>query len=173
MMRYGSIRYTMTRTICLALLLLAPTPVVIAAEPAATQPASEPSATTKPGDRPALEADFQKLMTRAVLVGHFSVDGQDAPAKQDRYTIVRATKLQNDIWLFTVRIEFGGKDVTVPMPVPVRWAGDTPVISVTDLTVPGIGTYTARVVIYRDRYAGTWNGADHGGEMWGHIERAK
>ena len=110
-------------------------------------------------------------MTGAVLVGHFNIDGQDAPAREDRYTIVKATKMQGELWLLTVRIQYGGRDLTLPLPVPVRWAGDTPVISVTDLTVPGAGTYTAHVVIYRGRYAGTWSGADHGGAMWGKIER--
>ncbi len=110
------------------------------------------------------------MLTGAVLAGHFSVDGQNAPPKEDRYTIVRATKMQGNLWLLAARIQFGGKEITVPLPVPVNWAGDTPVISVTDLTVPGIGTYTARVVFYRDRYAGTWSGANHGGEMWGTIE---
>lgn len=110
------------------------------------------------------------MLTGAVLAGHFSVDGQNTPPKEDRYTIVRATKMQGNLWLLAARIQFGGKDVTVPLPVPVNWAGDTPVISVTDLTVPGIGTYTARIVFYRDRYAGTWSGTNHGGEMWGTIE---
>jgi hypothetical protein len=60
----------------------------------------------------------------------------------------------------------------VPLVIPVKWAGDTPVISVTDLSIPGAGTYTARVMIYRDQYAGTWSGVDCGGHLWGRIERA-
>ena len=135
----------------------------------APSPATQP-ATTQASEREALEADFQKMLSGAVLAGHFSVDGQDAPPKEDRYTIVRATKMRGNLWLLVARIQFGGKDATVPLPIPVNWAGDTPVISVTDLTVPGIGTYTARIVFYRDRYAGTWSGAKHGGEMWGKIE---
>jgi hypothetical protein len=54
----------------------------------------------------------------------------------------------------------------------VKWAGDTPVISVTDVGVPGLGTYTARVVVYGDQYAGIWSTSDgsHGGQMWGKLE---
>ena len=48
------------------------------------------------------------------------------------------------IWVS--RVQFGGKDVTIPMIIPVKWAGDTPVISVTDLGFPGLGNYTARVI---------------------------
>ena len=73
--------------------------------------------------------------------------------------------------MLATRIQFGGKDVTVPLVVPIKWAGDTPVISVTDLSVPGVGTYTVRVVVYRDHYAGTWSGTGHGGVLWGTVSK--
>jgi hypothetical protein len=57
------------------------------------------------------------------------------------------------------------------MPLKVFWAGDTPVISLTDLSIPGLGTYTARVMVYRDQYAGTWKAKDHGGHLFGRITR--
>jgi len=43
------------------------------------------------------------------------------------------------------------------------------VITLTDLTRPGMGTYTARVLLYRDQYAGTWSGNNAGGQMFGKI----
>ena len=46
-------------------------------------------------------------------------------------------------------------------------------ITVTDAKIPGLGTYTARVMFYRDEYAGTWSGGNHGGHLWGKIERGK
>jgi hypothetical protein len=63
----------------------------------------------------------------------------------------------------------------MPMIVPVKWAGDTAVISVTDFGLPGFGTYTARVLIYKDQYAGTWGSSRQGGPggvMWGKLEKA-
>ena len=87
--------------------------------------------------------------------------------KEDRYTIVKVTKMGEDLWLFS---GMGNSKLPIPIPVPVKWAGDTPVISVTKLSIPRGGTYTARVVIYGDRYAGTWDAGDHGGQMWGRIE---
>jgi hypothetical protein len=81
------------------------------------------------------------------------------------------TKIGEDQWLFTARI--GKAGFPVPIPVPVKWAGDTPVISVTKLAIPTMGTFTARVVIYDGQYAGTWDAGDHGGHMWGRIERPK
>jgi hypothetical protein len=43
-------------------------------------------------------------------------------------------------------------------------------ISVTDMTIPGMGSYTARVMIFKDQFAGMWNAGDHGGMMSGKIE---
>src|SRR5207237_8784736 len=79
-------------------------------------------------------------------------------------------KRPGEPWEFRARIHFGNKDGTIPIQTPVKWAGDTPVISVTDFGFPGLGTYTARVMIYGDHYAGTWSGHDHGGHLWGRVE---
>jgi hypothetical protein len=46
---------------------------------------------------------------------------------------------------------------------------DTPVITLTDISILGFGTYTARVVLYRDQYAGTWSGKNYGGQLFGKI----
>jgi len=125
-------------------------------------------------ERAALEKKFEETMSGAVLVGSFTVAGKDnGPPKTDRYTIVKASKLQGDTWLFLARIEYGNKDITVPIPIEVKWAGDTPVISLSDLTIPKMGTFTSRVMVYRNQYAGTWQHDDHGGHMWGRIERAQ
>jgi hypothetical protein len=150
----------------------------VAAAAVATQ------ATQAVRDQAALEREFQATMSGAVLVGRFSDAARpDAPPKEDRYTIQRVSKITDDAgagagdgagdrWLFLCRIPFGTKDLAVPLTIPVKWAGDTPVISVTDMTIPGMGTYSARVMIYGDQYAGTWRGGTHGGHLWGRIERA-
>jgi hypothetical protein len=131
---------------------------------------STPAAQPAP-DTTQLEQKFSKTMTNAVLVGRWTLDGDDMPPKTERYTISSVTKLHGDLWLFNSRIQFGSKDVTVPLIIPVKWAGDTPVISVTDMGIPGIGAYTARVLIYDDRYVGTWSGSPtHGGTLFGRIE---
>ena len=58
----------------------------------------------------------------------------------------------------------------LPVTVHVKWAGDTPVIELTDESVMGMGTFTARVVIYRGHYAGMWSNAKgHGGQMFGDV----
>jgi hypothetical protein len=72
--------------------------------------------------------------------------------------------LCGEMWTFYVRVQYQGKDVTMPLPLQVRWAGDTPVITLTEQSLPGMGAYTARVLIYQGRYAGTfaWE------ERWGY-----
>ena len=121
-----------------------------------------------------LEKEFEKKMSGVTLVGRFSTDGkEDKPPKQDKYVISKVTKVGDDVWLFGAQLG-DGKPV-LPLPLQVKWAGDTPVITVTKFPIPKMGTYTARVVIYGDRYAGTWEDAKggHGGHLWGRLERAK
>jgi hypothetical protein len=140
------------------------------------QDASKPAA-TQPTTQGTLEQQFAERLTNVVMVGQFTMGDNQAP-KADKYTIVSVRKMAGDVWLFNAKVQYRGSDVVLPLPVPVKWAGDTAVISVTDFGLPGMGTYTARVVIYKDQYAGIWmaNAANgrpaHGGQMWGRIERA-
>ena len=109
-------------------------------------------------------------MTGATLIGSFTLTGQvEKKLTEEKYTISRCKKIKGDLWQFETRIEYGGHDVTVPLALQVKWAGDTPVITLTDLAVPGLGTFTARVLVFRGEYAGTWNGGDHGGHLFGRI----
>ena len=122
-------------------------------------------------------------MRGAVLDGQFTVfsegeganpadtEGEPVKLRSERYEIEKAVKLAGDVWTFHARIQFGDKDVTLPVPVTLTWAGDTPVVGVTDLGLPGLGSYTARVVFYRDSYAGMWWGGKHGGNLFGTIKR--
>ena len=118
-----------------------------------------------------LEKQFAESLTGATLVGQFTVTGvnDDKPLAKDRYALGVVKKLKNGFWSFEARIQYGDHDVKLPLALPVKWAGDTPVISVTNVAFPGLGTYSARVVIYGDQYAGTWSGRDHGGQMFGRI----
>src|SRR5215212_1061217 len=146
-------------------------------EAQATKPA-----TTRAATQEDLEKQFAENLSGATLVGKFTEERAARPnaprpdagqPKEDRYTLTKVQKLYGDNWLFVARIQFGDKDVSVPIMLPVKWAGDTPVITVTDARIPGMGTYTARVMFYRDEYAGTWSGGNHGGHLWGKIERPK
>ena len=123
-----------------------------------------------PEDSAALEEHFRQSLSGATLVGHFTV-GDRKNLREEKYTITKVSKIPGGLWLFQVRIQYGKRDVTLPLPLNVEWAGDTPVITLTDLSIPNLGTYTARVLIYRDQYAGTWSGGDVGGQMFGRVVR--
>jgi len=138
-------------------------------------PPAEVKKTASSIDRAELEKRFQAVMTGAVFRGQWSLieNGEVGESKPDSYQIQKVSKVSEDVWLIHARIKFGKTDVVLPVPVHVNWAGDTPVIAVTDVGFPGIGTYTARVVVYDNLYAGTWTGAGYGGVMSGVIVRGK
>jgi hypothetical protein len=108
------------------------------------------------------EKKFQESMSGVTLVGSSTRVNKEGLFGEERYTIE-----------FQARIKYGTHDVPIPLPLTVRWAGDTPVITLTDLAIPGLGTFTARVLIYGDQYAGTWSGqgAGHGGQLFGKVVR--
>ncbi len=118
------------------------------------------------------EAKFERL-SGTTLVGHFtdSNKADTSELTEERYVLEKVVKVDGENWLFRARIQYGDRDLTVPLTLPVRWAGDTPVICVDNLPIPGMGTFTARVMIYEGHYAGFWKGADHGGHLFGTIQR--
>ena len=126
----------------------------------------------KKGDREAREKAFASKLTGATLAGFFSLDGKDSvPNKPDRYQIVSAKKLNGDDWVITSKMKIGDNEVDIPIVIKVYWADDTPVMSLTDLTIPGMGTFTSRVMFHGDRYVGTWQHGEMGGHMWGVVEK--
>jgi hypothetical protein len=120
-----------------------------------------------------LEKQFAEKMSGATLVGRFTTRDQDAekPLAEDKYTLGKVHKLPNGLWSFETRIQYGDHDVKVPLALQVKWAGDTPVITLDNVLVPGLGTFTSRVVVHGDEYAGTWSGGNHGGHLFGRITR--
>lgn len=115
---------------------------------------------------------LETLLTGAILVGHSTTTGgEKTELEPDRYELTSVKHVGHDRWLFMARIRYGKNDVTIPMTLPIHWAGDTPVITVDNMGFPGLGTYTARVMIYADHYAGFWSGGDHGGHLFGVVKR--
>ncbi len=118
---------------------------------------------------------FQALLTGSKLVGHFTVLGRDGqPPAPEEYTIQSVKKdREGDYWIFQAGVKYGKVDLTVPMKLQVKWAGDTPVITLTDLTIPLLGTFSSRVIFYNNKYAGTWTHGEAGGHLFGVIEKVE
>ncbi len=146
-----------------------------APKPAARETAKDQSAElSSHPNRAELEQKFKDTMANTVLAGRWCLveAGKLGDEKEDKYTIQSANKIGEDLWVIFSKVEYGTKNVTLPIPVQVKWAGDTPVISITNLGLPGLGTYSARVVIYDQTYAGTWSGGGHAGLMHGLIKKS-
>jgi hypothetical protein len=122
-----------------------------------------------PTSQDELDRKFQEMMRGVTLVGRSTRLSDDKIIGQEKYVIEKVSKLAGETWLLQARLQYGGHDWPVPVPVVIKWAGDTPVISLTDVSIPGKGSFTARVVLYEGQYAGTWSAKDHGGQLFGKI----
>lgn len=114
---------------------------------------------------------FAQSMSGVTLVGYSTRINREGLSKEESYAIDSITHVTGDTWLFKTTLKYDGRNIPVPIPLTVKWAGDTPVITLTDLSIPGVGSYTARVLLYRDQYAGTWSGKNAGGQLFGKIVR--
>ena len=117
-------------------------------------------------DAAELEKAFAERMSGSVLVGNYSVVGKEMkPSNPERYELRKVAKVKDNLWLFEARIKYGKTDVTLPMHLRLVWADDTPMIHLSDTIIPGLGTFSARVLFHGDRYAGTWQHDKVGGHF--------
>ncbi|HKE85796.1 MAG TPA: hypothetical protein VKB50_18675 [Vicinamibacterales bacterium] len=125
-----------------------------------------------PSSLTAAERDFAARMRNVSLVGSFTVDGRESRTpRSDRYDITSVEKVGEDLWRFNASMQCCGVNGSIPVVVPMRWSGDTPMIAMTDTSLPGLGTFTVRLFFYADRYSGTWQHGKVGGQMFGRIEK--
>ena len=118
--------------------------------------------------------NFENAMKGVRFNGVFTVDGSKNPPSEEVYEIQSVQKFgEQDLWIFTARIKYGQRDVTLPMPLPVKWVGDIPVITMDEMNIPGLGTFSAHVVIDGNKYAGTWSHGKIGGHLYGKITKIK
>ena len=151
--------------------------LAIAFAATAVSSAAEPTADTKATShlQDALDKRFTDSMNGVTMIGHSASgslkDGKSLP--EERYGIESVTKMEGDKWLFKARLQVEGQDLTLPIPLKVLWAGDTPVITLEDVSIPGFGTFSAHVLITGHTYAGTWSHGEGGGEIFGRIEKTE
>ncbi len=120
------------------------------------------------------ERQFAEQMTDSSLVGRFTIAGrEDAQAIPDRYDISSVEKIGDDSWRFNARLRYGTVDTTLPIVVPLKWIDDTPVIMMSDYSIPALGTFSVRLLFIGDRYSGTWQHGQVGGHMYGRVEKQK
>ncbi len=122
------------------------------------------------------EQRLAKYLSGTQFVGKFTIDGGDGTPKTETYTISSCEKLPSqDLYRFKTRIKYGSVDQEVPLDLKILWSGDTPVITLQSLWIPGMGTFDSHVLIRPGsgdapgRYAGTWQHDDKGGHLFGKI----
>lgn len=117
---------------------------------------------------------FEEMLSGVKLAGHFTILGKDDKMPEEEYTITSVKKLATgDFWMFQARIKYGPHDYDVPLPLEVKWADDTPMITLTDFTILNQGPFSARVLFYDGKYAGTWSHGKVGGHLFGKITKMK
>ncbi len=116
----------------------------------------------------AAEKQFAESMTNVTLTGFFTV-GDAGETHEDRYTIGKITKIGEGLWNFDASIKYGEREFKATVQVPVKWAGDTPVLTLESYLIKGQGVYSARILVFNGMYAGTWGAQSHGGKMFGKI----
>ncbi len=163
-------------------LLLAMAVTIVTAIPVAAQtPKPNTPAASAAGNQvktwgsPARIARVARYLTGATFTGSFTVDGQeDAAPKAESYTITSCQPLsEKNRYRLKVKIRYGDVDGEFPMDLDILWAGQTPVITLEAMTIPGLGTFSARVLFHQGRYAGTWQHGDNGGHLYGKITTAE
>ena len=125
-----------------------------------------------------IERQFSERMRDVRLVGTFTVfgraarggDGRDCP-RSDGYEISSVEKVGENLWRFNAGMQCCGVKGQIPIVIPIRFVGDTPMIMMTDTEIPGVGTFTVRLFFHGDAYSGTWQHGKVGGHMWGRIEK--
>lgn len=146
-----------------------------ATEAPAAQASQESTPATVDEETQKRYAAFEEMLKGVKLTGRFSIIGRDGgrASNEEEYYISRVTKsAEGDFWVFNARIKYGDNDYTIPLPIEVKWAGDTPVVTMTDFTILGQGPFSARVVFYDGKYAGTWSHGEVTGHLIGTYEKA-
>ena len=129
------------------------------------------------GEEPKLEdlhKAFSEMLTDATFKGTWApiAGGVLGDEKDDGYKIVSVSKKKGHIWEFITRMKIRGTEIDFPMPIEVRFAGDTAVLILNNVPVGEGKTYSARVMIHNDVYAGSWWGiGGKGGTISGTISR--
>ncbi|MCM2371698.1 hypothetical protein [Aporhodopirellula aestuarii] len=169
----------LTTTMSLAIVALVATTGVAqppAAPPGSAPPAAESQPEMKAGQTSPTgrEARLAAYLSGSTFTGQFTVDGKkDSAPKPESYTITSCEPLaEENMYRLKVKIRYGDVDGEFPMDLKILWSGSTPVITLDGVWIPGLGTFSSRVLIHDGRYAGTWQHDAKGGHLFGTIQPA-
>lgn len=123
-----------------------------------------------------VEAKFVAMLRNATLRGTWAPlqQGQlGETRKDDGYRIVRVEKKEGDKWSLVYLVNYQGREIEYPMPVTVKFAGDTAVLILDNVRAGrGRANWSARVMFHENVYTGRWwetGNKEHGGTIEGVI----
>lgn len=174
---YSVIQTIVFRRLLIVVLMLPSVTAIHSQEPAATShpPAASPDTPQGPQVDKALIDKLERYLTDSKWTGNFTIVGQeDQKLNPETYEITKAKHAGGDSWLLTARIKYGDKDKIIELPpLDIKWAGESPVITVDRMSIPLMGVFDARVIIRNNKYAGIWSHNQVSGHLFGVIERLK
>ena len=111
-------------------------------------------------------------LSDCAFVGRYTRNGNIDPGQTERYEIKSCEPTdQPNTYKLVARIEYGQHDIEAPLIVKIYFADQTPVLTLDQVWIPGLGTFDARVLLRGDRYAGTWSHDSTTGHLFGSIEK--
>lgn len=129
---------------------------------------------------PEVETNFVAMLKNATLKGTWAPVQQaqlGASRKDDGYRIARVEKKEGDKWSLVYLVTYQGKEFEYPMPVTVKFAGDTAVLILDNVRAGrDKANWSARVMFHENVYTGRWwetGNKEHGGTIEGVITHAK
>jgi hypothetical protein len=150
-----------------------PEPAKAAKAESASKKAEEPKATVSQKPLPAdPEERFKFLFTKSYLSGRWAPLKDGALGEErtgDKYQIVSVAKGSGENWVVNAKLKYRDQEIVLPFPVRMKFDGDTAILIVDELMIPGGGTYSARLMIYERTYSGSWKGQRGGGMLYGTI----
>ncbi|MBX3745386.1 MAG: hypothetical protein KF833_08750 [Verrucomicrobiae bacterium] len=128
---------------------------------------------------PDVEARFVALLTNATLKGTWAPLQSNQPGasrQDDGYRIARVTKKDGDQWSLVYLVTYQGREIEYPMPVTVKFAGDTAVLILDNVRAGrGNANWSARVMFHENVYTGRWwetDNKENGGTIEGVVTHA-
>ena len=125
-----------------------------------------------PEARPTLdehEASFTARMQDVALVGAFTRSDENSPPTPERYVVKSVEKVGPDLWRFNSVMNCCGFEGSLPVTIPMQFINGTPTIVMDGTHIPGLGTFSVRLLFDGDSYAGTWRHGPREGSMSGRI----
>ena len=91
------------------------------------------------------DRQVEQLLNGVTLVGRSTTTGRDTLSSEERYVIEGVTRISGETWMVRSRFQYSGRDIPIVIPVQIRWAGDTPVLCLTDFAIQKLVEHSAEL----------------------------